>query len=98
MQSTHARRISRPQILSAVHTSVITKLSITKTFLTRYSLLWLHQERLKYDASFKLNVVDCVDVPDGTVDNELDPYYDALADADMLELYNSNSEDRKKLS
>ena len=41
---------------------------------------------------------DCDDVPDETVDNELDPYDDALADADMLELFNSNSEDGETLS
>ena len=35
---------------------------------------------------------------DETVDNECDPYDDALTDADMLELFNSNSEDVKKLS
>ena len=35
---------------------------------------------------------------DETVDNEWDPYDNALTDADMLELFNSNSEDDKKLS
>ena len=30
-------------------------------------------------------------MPDETVDNEWDPYDDALADADMLELFISNS-------
>ena len=41
---------------------------------------------------------DCDDVPDITVDNKWYPYDDALADADMLELFNSNSEDEEKLS
>ena len=51
------------------------------------------RKRLKYDAGFKLKVVDCDDVPDEIEDNELDSYDDALTDAGMLELFNSNSKD-----
>ena len=39
---------------------------------------------------------DCDNVPDETVYNEWDPYNDALTEADMLELFNSNSEDEEK--
>ena len=37
-------------------------------------------------------------MPDETVDNEWDQYDDALADADILELLDSNSEDEGRLS
>ena len=56
------------------------------------------RKRLKYDAGFKFKVVDCDDVPDETADNEWDPYYNTLTDANMMELFNSNSQDDKKLS
>ena len=34
-------------------------------------------------------------MPDETVDNELDPFNYVLADADMLEFFNSKSEDEE---
>ena len=34
---------------------------------------------------------------DETVDSERNPYHNALTDADMLENFNSNSEDEKKI-
>ena len=37
--------------------SIITTLAIKKIFFTRYTFLWLHRERLKYDAGFKVKVV-----------------------------------------
>ena len=48
-------------------------------------------KRLKCDAGFKLKVVYCDDMPDETVDN------DWYVNADMLEFFNSNSEDKEKI-
>ena len=52
----------------------------------------------QYYAGFLLKVVHCDDVPDETVDNDWDPFDDALADADMSELVNSSREDEEKSS
>ena len=73
---------------------IVTKLAITRTFSTCnafYQKCGISNSPVA-DWLWK----DCDDVPDETVDNEWDPYDDALTDADMLELLSSNSEDEEK--